>query len=406
MKTAITNIGCLATAQGSSAKSGKEQGDIKILENATVIYEDGVITDVFSGALTESVDEVIDACGALVTPGLCDAHTHLVFGGFRENELALKLHGVEYLEILRRGGGILSTVNATRSATEDELYNKAKDALSEMLRLGTTTCEAKSGYGLETECELKQLRVTKRLSETQPVELVSTFMAAHATPPEYKGNKRGYVNAIINEMIPRVADESLAEFCDVFCESEVFDAPESREILLAAQKLGLRSKIHADEIDAIGGSELAGEVGAISAEHLIACTESGIAAMAKGGVIACCLPCTSFYLGKGFAPARAMIDAGVPVAIATDYNPGSTPNLNLQLAMNIGCYKYRMTPEEVLTAVTLNAAAAIGRADKIGTIEKGKQADILIWDADNLNRIFYRYGHNQVAVVVKKGVRH
>lgn len=405
MKSAITNIGCLATATGSNAKSGKEQGNIKIIENATIVYEEGVITDVLSGRFDGKCDDYIDAEGALVTAGLVDAHTHLVFGGFRENELALKLHGVEYLEILRRGGGILSTVNATRQATEDELYDKTRAALSEMLRLGTTTCEAKSGYGLNLETELKQLNVTKRLNETQPVELVSTFMAAHAVPPEFKGNRRGYVKAIIEEMLPRVAENHLAEFCDVFCESEVFDAEESRQILQAAQKLGLRAKIHADEIDAIGGSELAGELGAISAEHLIACTESGIEAMAKGGTIACCLPCTSFYLGKGFAPARDMINAGVPVAVATDYNPGSTPNLNLQLAMNIACYKYRLTPEEVLTAVTLNAAAAIGRADKIGTVEVGKQADLLIWDADNLNRIFYRYGHNQVRTVIKCGVK-
>ena len=421
MKTLIKNIGCLATAQGSTAKSGKAQGEIKIIENASVIITDGIISEVITEkpvdkssfmsvlgnnariALKTMCDTVIDAQGRLVTAGLVDAHTHLVFGGFRENELALKLHGVEYLEILRRGGGILSTVNATRNATEQELYDKTKAALSEMLSLGTTTCEAKSGYGLDLDTELKQLRVTKKLNETQPVELVSTFMAAHAVPPEYKENRAGYIRLIIDEMLPRVAKEELAEFCDVFCESEVFSADESREILTAAQKLGLRAKIHADEIDAIGGSELAGELHAISAEHLIVCTESGISALAKGGVIACCLPCTSFYLGKGFAPARAMIEAGVPVAIATDYNPGSTPNLNLQLAMNIGCYKYRMTPEEVLTAVTLNAAAAIGRAESIGTVEVGKQADLLIWDADNLNRIFYRYGHNQVMTVIKKG---
>lgn len=404
MKTAIINIGCLATAQGNRAKSGKNQGDIRLYKDVGILIEDGMITSIFHGGLTADCDNIIDAEHRLVTPGLVDAHTHLVFGGWRENELALKLHGVEYLDILRQGGGILSTVNATRNATEQELYDKTKDALSEMLSLGTTTCEAKSGYGLSLDSEMKQLRVVKRLNEDQPVELVSTFMAAHAVPPEYKQNRAGYISLIVNEMLPEAISAELAEFCDVFCESEVFDADESREILTAAQKLGMKAKIHADEINAIGGTELAGEINAISAEHLIACTESGISAMAKGGVIACCLPCTSFYLGKGFAPARQMIDAGVPVAVATDFNPGSTPNLSLQLAMNMGCYKYRMTPEEVLTAVTLNAAAAIDRADKVGTAEVGKQADLLIWDSDNLNRIFYRYGHNQVMTVIKKGI--
>lgn len=403
MKSVVKNIGCLATASGNKAKSGSEQGDITLLKNAWISYENGKITEVGTGAYPNDSDEYIDADGKLVTAGLIDAHTHLVFGGFRENELALKLHGVEYLDILRQGGGILSTVDSTRNATEQELFDKASEELYEMLRLGTTTCEAKSGYGLDLETELKQLHVVKRLNGSQPIELVSTFMAAHAVPNEYKGNKEGYVNEIINNMLPVVADEELAEYCDVFCETAVFDAEDSRRILCAAQKLGMGVKIHADEIDAIGGSELAGDIGAVSAEHLIACTQSGINALAKGGTIAVCLPCTSFYLGKAYAPARDMINAGVPVAVASDFNPGSTPNLSLQLAMSVACYKYKLTPEEVLTAVTLNAAAAIGRAENIGSLEAGKQADILIWKAENLNRILYRYGHNQVGTVIKNG---
>ncbi|MBQ9949609.1 MAG: imidazolonepropionase [Clostridia bacterium] len=401
MKTLIKNIGCIATVRGNAAKSGKAQGDVTFTENAWILCEDGKITDIGTGDAPCGAVNTVDAEGNLLTAGLVDSHTHLVFGGWRENELAMKLHGVEYLDILRQGGGILSTVKFTRAASEDELTEKTRDILSEMLALGTTTCEAKSGYGLSVEAELKQLRVVKKLNETQSVELVSTFMAAHAVPPEYKGNKSGYVDEIVNNMLPEIKD--LAEFCDVFCETAVFDAQDSKRILEAAQRMGLGAKIHADEIDPIGGSELAGEIGAISAEHLIACRESGIRSMAKGGTVAVCLPCTSFYLGKGFAPARDMIEAGVPVAIASDFNPGSTPNLSLQLAMNMGCYKYRMTPEEVLTAVTLNAAAAIGRADKIGTVEVGKQADFVIWDAPNLNRVFYRYGHNQVKTVIKHG---
>ena len=359
----IHNIGMLATATGSAAKAGAAQGEICILRNAYVAVQDDTITAVGEGAfpqafLTEGCT-LIDAQGKLLTAGLVDAHTHLVFGGWREDELALKLHGVPYLDILAQGGGILSTVRATRKASEDELYDKTAKALDTMLSYGTTTCEAKSGYGLDMENELKQLRVVHCLNEGQPVELISTFMAAHALPEEYKDNREGYLALIIDRMLPYVAEHKLAEYCDVFCETGVFTPAESQRILTAAQKLGLGAKIHADEIDPIGGSQLAGQIGSVSAEHLIVCPDEGIASMAKGGTIACLLPATSFYLGATFAPAKKMIEAGVPVAIATDFNPGSTPNLSLQLAMNIACYRYRMTPEETLTAATLNAAAAI-----------------------------------------------
>ena len=400
----IKNIGMLATACGNAAKSGQEQGEISIRENVWIAVDDGKIAQIGQGEPENmEAEQVIDAQKRLVTAGLVDAHTHLVFGGWRENELALKLHGVPYLEILAQGGGILSTVRSTRAAREEELREKTAAALDEMLALGTTTCEAKSGYGLNLENECKQLRVVQRLNESQPVELVSTFLAAHAVPEEYKNNREAYIDQIINQMLPYVAEHKLAKYCDVFCETGVFSAEESKRILLAAKELGLEAKIHADEIDPIGGSVLAGEISAVSAEHLIVCPPEGIASMAKGGTIACLLPATSFYLGATFAPARDMINAGVPVAVASDSNPGSTPNLSLQLAMNIACFKYRMTPEEVLTAATLNAAAAIGCADKVGTVECGKQADLLIWNAPNLNYIFYRYGNNQVDTVIKKG---
>lgn len=399
----IHHIGMLATAKGSHAKAGDEQGDITVLENAWVAVKDGIITALGSGTPSVDAKQSLDAKGQLLTAGLVDAHTHLVFGGWRADELALKLHGVPYLDILAQGGGILSTVRSTRAATEQELYDKTAAVLDDMLALGTTTCEAKSGYGLNLETECKQLRVVQRLNESQPVELVSTFMAAHAVPEEYKDKREDYIRLIIDEMLPYVAEHKLASFCDIFCETGVFTAEESREILLAARKYGLEPKIHADEIDPIGGSVLAGEIHALSAEHLIVCPEEGIASMAKGGTIACLLPATSFYLGATFAPAKEMIAAGVPVAIASDFNPGSTPNLNLQLAMNIACFKYRLTPEQVLTAATLNAAAAIGCADKVGTVEVGKQADLLIWKAPSLNYIFYRYGNNLVQTVIKKG---
>lgn len=403
----IQNIGMLATACGFCAKGGSAQGEIQIFQNAYIAVQDDKIVAVGQGEfpknLIDQQTRVIDAKGKLVTAGLVDAHTHLVFGGWRENELALKLHGVPYLDILAQGGGILSTVRSTRKATEEELFQKTASVLDTMLSLGTTTCEAKSGYGLDFENELKQLAVTKRLNESQPVDLVSTFMAAHAVPEEYKENREAYISLIIEQMIPYVSEHRLAQFCDVFCETGVFSAEESRRILTAAQKHGLGAKIHADEIDPIGGSVLAGEIGAVSAEHLIVCPDEGIESMAKGKTIACLLPATSFYLGAAFAPAKKMIEAGVPVAVASDFNPGSTPNLSLQLAMNIACYRYRMTPEEVLTAATLNAAAAIGQAERIGSVEVGKQADLLIWDADNLNFIFYRYGNNLVRTVIKNG---
>ena len=403
MSLLIHNIGLLATPLGFEAKAGKEQGDIIFLENAYIFVRDGLIEKIGQGKPDEYADQLINAEGCLVTPGLVDAHTHLVFGGWREHELPLKLEGVPYLDILAQGGGILSTVRATRAATREELKNKALKILSGMLRHGTTTCEAKSGYGLNLETELKQLRTVKDLNKAQPIRLVSTFMGAHALPEEYGYDRESYIDLLIDQMLPKVAEEKLAEFCDIFCESGVFSADEARRVLKAAQMLGLGAKIHADEINAIGGSELAGELGAVSAEHLIAATDEGIAAMARSGVIACLLPATSFYLGKPYARARDMMAQGVPVCLATDFNPGSCPSFNLQLAMNLACWHYRLLPGEVLTGVTLNAAAAIGLQKEIGTLEPGKRADIVLWDAGNLDYIFYRFGENLVRMVIKDG---
>ncbi len=402
-KLLIENIGMLATPVGTSARKGAEQGQIRILRNAWLLMEDGLIADLGTGEPPQDVSQRFDVEGSLVTPGLVDAHTHLIFGGWRQNELGLKLHGVSYLEILAQGGGILSTVKATRAAEEEELFEKAWDALDEMLDLGVTTVEAKSGYGLDQETELKQLRVIRDLNEAHPIDLAATFLGAHALPPEYKEDREGYLRLLCDTVIPKVAEEKLAEFCDVFCETGVFTAEESKRILEAGKRYGLIPKIHADEIDPIGGSQLTAEVDAISAEHLIVCPPEGIAAMAKAGTVACCLPATSFYLGSTYAPVRDMIRAGVPVALASDFNPGSCPSLNLQFVMNLGCLRYKMTPEEVLTAVTLNGAAAIGRADRIGSLEPGKKADLVIWDAPDLDYICYRMGSNLAGTVVKKG---
>lgn len=405
-KLLIKNIGLLQTPLGSDRHCGSRQGENQKLKNAAVLCENGVITAIASdGALPSGSGGAVeyDAGGRLVTPGLVDAHTHLVFGGWRQGEIPLKLRGATYLDILRAGGGILDTVRHTRQATEDELFEKSRRFLDEMLALGVTTCEIKSGYGLDLETELKQLRVIRRLQGQHPVDIAATFLGAHAIPDEYKGQADAYIDYLCQRVIPRIADEKLASFCDVFCEDGVFDVAQSRRVLETGRKYGLLPKIHADEIEEIGGAVLSGEVGAVSAEHLIATGERGMESMRRGGVIACLLPQTSFYLGKPFAPARRMIELGIPVALASDFNPGSCPSFNLQLSVNLGLLRYRMLPEEVLTAVTINAACACGHEGKCGTLEPGKQADLVIWDAPDWEMVCYRFGSNQAKAVVKNG---
>lgn len=405
MKLLIKNIGCLQTPTGNYSHKGSKQGQNKKLFDAAIAVEDGIIREITSsGKLPQGeFDEVVDADGRLVTPGLVDGHTHLIFGGYRQNEIPMKLAGAGYLDILRAGGGILDTVRKTREASFEELYEKSAAFLDEMLSMGVTTCEAKSGYGLDMTNELKMLEVIKALGENHPIDVVPTFMGAHAIPPEYEGRGDEYIDMMCDELIPEVRKRNLAEFCDVFCEDSVFDAEQSRKYLEAARAQGFELKIHADEIEDIGGSKLAGELEAVSAEHLIAAGEEGMDSMAAGGTSAMLLPATSFYLGKTYAPARTMIEKGIPVCIASDFNPGSCPSLNLQLAMNLGYLRYKMTPEEILTAVTINPACASGRGDLVGTLEEGKQADIVIWDAPDMEMLCYRFGSNLVKTVIKKG---
>lgn len=403
MTLCIRNIGLLATPVGSAASPAPE---VREIPGACVVAADGLIE--YAGPekdapprLLQEADRTFDARGMLATPGLVDAHTHLVFGGWRQHEVELKLRGAGYLDILRAGGGILSTVEATRATGEEALLQKAAGFLKDMLSLGVTSCEIKSGYGLDTQTELKQLRVTGLLAEQAVQDIVPTFLGAHAVPPEFAGNPDAYVDYVCADMIPTLAGR--AKYCDVFCETGVFDVAQSRRVLETALSHGLLPKIHCDEIEAIGGSALAGELKAVSAEHLIAVDRAGMESMARGGVIAVLLPGTSFYLGKPYAPAGELMAAGVPVALASDFNPGSCPSYNLQLVMNLAYLKYGMHPRLVLCGVTLNAACAIGLGDRIGTLEKGKQADLVLWDAPDLNMLCYRYGSNQAAVTVKRG---
>ena len=405
MRLLIKNIGWLQTPAGSYSHKGSKQGKNLKLKDAAIAVEDGIIREITEdGKLPEGeFDQEIDAEGKLATPGFVDGHTHLVFGGYRQNEIPMKLAGAGYLDILRAGGGILDTVRKTREASFEELYAKSEGFLDEMLNMGVTTCEAKSGYGLDMENELKMLEVIKALGEKHPMDVVPTFMGAHAIPPEYEGRGDEYIEMLCSEVIPEVRKRGLAEFCDVFCEDSVFNAEQSRKYMEKAREYGFELKIHVDEIEDIGGSRLAGELEAVSAEHLIAAGESGMDSMSAGGTTAMLLPATSFYLGKTYAPARTMIDKGIPVAIASDFNPGSCPSLNLQLAVNLGYLRYKMTPEEILTAVTINPACAINRGDLVGTIEEGKQADIVIWDAPDFEMLCYRFGSNLADKIIKKG---
>ncbi|WP_027869545.1 imidazolonepropionase [Eubacterium sp. AB3007] len=403
----VKNIGVLQTPTGSYSHKGEEQGQNLKMKDAAVLVKDGVIaaiTDMGELPVSEKdVDCVLDANYRLVTPGLVDGHTHMVFGGYRQHEIPMKIKGATYLDILRAGGGILDTVRHTREAKEEDLVYKTGKFLDEMMGFGVTTVEAKSGYGLDMDTEIKMLSVIDRVNRAHAVDVVPTFMGAHAIPEEYKDNPDAYIDLLCDEMLPYVKEHDLAEFADVFTEDSVFDYAQSKKYLERAKELGFKLKIHADEIEAIGGSRLAGEIGAVSAEHLISINEEGLESMAKGGVTAMCLPATSFYLGVDFAPARRMIEMGIPVATASDFNPGSCPSLNLQFVMNLACIRYRLLPEEVLTAVTINPACAIGRGDRVGTLEVGKQADMVIWDAPDMEMLCYRFGSNLASRVIKKG---
>ncbi len=408
----VINAGQLVTVAGHSEnpKRGTELAEPGIITGGAVAAKDGFIV---ATGITETVMEevkltegalIIDAGGRVVLPGLVDPHTHLVFAGSREDEFEMKIKGAAYLDILAGGGGILSSVRATRAATEEELVGIGRKYLIEMLAQGTTTAEVKSGYGLTLADELKQLRAIRTLQDTQPADLVPTFLGAHAIPEEYRGNHEGFVEIVIEEMLPAVAGAGLAECCDVFCEEGVFSIDQSRRILQAAQTLGFKLKLHADEIVPLGGAELAAELGALSADHLVAISRQGIEKLAASKTVAVLLPATTFCLmGTKYAPAREMIAAGVAVALAGDFNPGSSPVNSLPVVMGVACRRLKMTPAEAVSAVTINAAHAIGRAAEVGSIEVGKKADLVIFDAADYRSIAYRFGTNLVDQVIKSG---
>ena len=391
-------------------RRGDEMQDLGIIRQGALAARRGKIvwlgpaSDLLTSVKPLAFSRVIDAYGKTVLPGFVDPHTHLVFAGSRENEFAMRIKGKSYMEIAAAGGGINATVAATRTASKADLQAQARKALDRMLALGTTTAEAKSGYGLELDAELKMLEVIRTLHEEGPVALVPTFMGAHEVPPEFRQDPEAYVELVVSRMLPEVSRRKLARFCDVFCEAGVFSVEQSERILRAAQALGLEPRVHADELTDLGGAAMAARVNARTADHLLFASDEGIRAMASAGVIAVLLPGTAYFLHLGrYARARDMIAAGVPVALATDFNPGSCMTESMPLILSIACTQMRMLPAEAITAATINAAWAIGEEDCAGSLEVGKQADLLILDAPNHEHLCYHFGVNLVQTVVKNG---
>ena len=404
----IHNTSEVLTCGGAAPRAGARQADASPRASAVVAAHQGTIVFVGShtdwtrdGSLTADAS-VVDARGGAVVPGFVDAHTHAVFAGDRRAELRRRLAGATYAQIAADGGGIVSTVRATREATEPEIAAATRRRLDEMLRCGTTTCEVKSGYGLTTESELKLLRVVRDLASSQPIELAATFLGAHEIPIEYRNRRRAYIDLVIGEMIPAVAAARLAEWCDVFCEADVFTPGESREILSAGCAAGLKARIHADELGLSGGSQVAAGVRARSADHLIFVDEPGADGLAAAGVVATLLPIAAFYLKLGrFAPARMLIERGVPVALATDVNPGGGFSPSMPFAMALACFSMGLTFEEALVAATINAACSLDRQDRVGSLEVGKQMDAVIVSGPAIDLV--RVGTDTIQAVIKKG---
>lgn len=408
MRKIIANC-TLVTPLGNTARKGEEMKNLRVVNDAFIFIEDGVIKatgemkDIEVLGLSGTA-EWEDAAGRVVLPGFVDSHTHLIFGGFRPDEFSWRLKGDSYMSIMERGGGIQSTVNATRTTSLDELVEKAEWFVDRMVKMGVTTVEAKSGYGLDTETELKMLEAIEILArkEESKIDIVSTFLGAHAVPKEYAGRTSEYCDLIITEMLPRVKEK--AKFFDIFTEKNVFEIEDSRRLLNAAKAAGMRLKLHADEIVQLGGAELAAEVGAVSADHLLHVSDEGIRRMAEEGVVATLLPLTAFALKEPYAPARKFIDGGCAVALATDLNPGSCFSGSIPLTIALACIYMQMSIEEVITALTLNGAAAVGMADEVGSIEAGKRANLVMLEFDNYHMLPYYIGMNCVRTVFHNGL--
>ena len=405
----IINAKELLTIAGSNnPRTRFEMNELGIINNSAIAMKDDIIIDVGSTeALINKFDapsKMIDATNKVVMPGFVDPHTHPVFKQTRENEFEMRINGKSYVEISQSGGGIRSSISGVREISEEELYQLANKRINKIISNGTTTLEAKSGYGLSTESEIKMLKVIKRLNENLPIDIISTFLGAHEFPTEYKDDKKKYIDILMKEMMPKIKELNLAEYCDIFTEDHVYNIEQSRRILNRAKELGFKIRMHADEIEPIGGAELAAEVGAVSADHLGAASDDGIKAMRDNGVIAILLPGTIFSLGmKSYARARDMIKAGLAVALATDYNPGSCNCDSMQFVITLACLQMKMTPAEAIIASTINAAYSLGLGDKIGSLEIGKKADILIMDMPSYQYLPYHFGSNNVETVIKNG---
>ena len=410
MNLALINIAQLITvsAGGARVKTKTQMRDIGLIENAAVLIENDKITwigrmeELSMGSMRDT--DVLDCIGKVVMPGFVDAHTHLVFAGSREDEFAMRSSGATYQQIAQSGGGILNTVKHVRSASKKDLKKHARHTLSAMMKHGTTTVEIKTGYGLDMDNEIKMLEAINELNVEELMTIVPTFLGAHAIPPEYQNRKADYIQEITERMIPYVGSKKLAAFCDVFCEKGYFELEESNAILLKGKQHGLTPKIHAEELTSSRGSEIAAALEAASADHLEHISEKGITALANAGVVGMLLPGVSFFLNHTYAPARKLIDAGVPVALATDFNPGSCMSYSMPLMMTIACTQMKMTPEEAITASTLNAAASLNLSNEVGSIEVGKRADLVVLDIPNYTFLAYHFGENHVAKVVKNGV--
>ena len=395
MKTKITNISTLYTWSPAEDK-------LVILSDVEILVEDSTIIQI--SKTVGGAEEEIDADGALITPGFVDSHTHPIFSGNRANEFGMRVSGKSYEEIASMGGGIISSINGVRNASEEQLLEECLERINFFLVHGTTTIEAKSGYGLTIEDELKSLRVIKRLNESSPLDIIPTFMGAHAFPPEFKDDHQGYVRLICEEMIPVVAEENLAEFCDVFCENGYFTLDDSRKILETAKEYGLTPRLHADEFVDSGAAGLSAEVGAISADHLMAVSDEGIQKMAEGGVIATLLPGTTLFLGKNkYAPGRKIIDYGCDVALATDFNPGSCTIQSMPQIISLANLYCGLSMDEAFKGATWNGAKAINRGKKLGAIVEGFQADMLFWELGTIEEIPYWMGSDRILNVMKKG---